>query len=129
MSMAKRTGVKRAYPVAAATVIAPGLAYALVAGYLTALAPAATAAKVAGVATLPADNEHGAAGAVRAEVEVGEHKFKNGGDITVASVGVTAYMADAHSVVLDAGTAPTLKPVAGTIVQVDDDGVWVRIGV
>ena len=87
------------------------------------------AAKVAGVATLPADNEHGAAGAIRAEVEAGEHKFKNGGDVTVASVGATAYMADAHSVVLDAGTAPTLKPVAGTIVQVDDDGVWVRIGV
>lgn len=126
--IAERDGRKRAYGVAAATTITQGMAYVLVSGLLAEPATGATAARCGGIATFPVDNSAGAAGAARAEVVTGEHKF-NGAGVAATAVGSTAYLVNGDTVTADAGTAPDLNPIAGTITQVDSDGVWVRVGV
>jgi len=121
--IAKRLGYKHAHPVAAATTISSGQPCLLASGYLTTVLAAGVCV---GLATLGVDNSTGAAGALQAEVEVGEFKFTNAGDVVLASVGSTAYFSDANTVSLDSAT--DTRATAGTITQVDDDGVWVRVG-
>ncbi|ATG74436.1 hypothetical protein AN401_11705 [Zobellella denitrificans] len=122
--IAKRTGNKRAYPVKAGIALLSGEPVVLAAGYLTNVLGTASCV---GMVTLPADNGAGLDGELTAEVEVGEFKFANAGDITVANVGATVYFADANTVSVsdDTGTRAT----AGKLVQVDADGVWVELGV
>lgn len=127
--IAEREGRKRAYGVAAATTITQGLAYVLASGLLAAPAQGATAHKAGGIATFTVDNSNGAAGALRAEVVTGEHKFHNAGDVVAADAGSTAYLTSGDTVTAEAGAAPNLNPIAGTITQVDTDGVWVDVGV
>lgn len=126
MSIAKRFTGKRAYPAKANSVLAGNLVVLLAAGLAIPVDGAAATAKCAGVATFSVDNTGGADGAVRVEVEVGEHKFVNA-DIVVADVGETAYFVDARTVSSDDDTGA--RPAAGKIVQVDEDGVWIEIGV
>lgn len=70
------------------------------------------------------DNTNGADGALKVKVRAGVFKFANGGDITIADTGKNAYILDDQTVILD-GTGRSL---AGEIMQVDDDGVWVAVG-
>jgi hypothetical protein len=125
MSIAKRMGVKRAYPVAAATSLHVNAIAVLAAGLAVGLDAATGTEKCAGVVTFPTSNP-GSAGAVQVEVEAGEHKFATS-DIVAADVGATAYFVDDHTVSNSHDT--NSRPAAGKIIQVDDDGVWVELGV
>ena len=125
MSIATRTGVKRAYPMAAATSLHVNAVAVLAAGLAIGLADATGTEKCAGVVTFAVSNP-GAAGAMRVEVEAGEHKFASG-DIVAADVGATAYFVDDSTISKSHDT--NSRPIAGKIIQVDDDGVWVELGV
>lgn len=124
---AQRQGLKRAYGVKAGVVISGNTPAVLDAGYLTTVADGGGSALSAGVTTLEVDNSAGANGEVLAEVVSGDHKFANSGDITVASVGSTAYFVDDSTVSIDHAT--NTRNAAGKITQVDGDGVWVETGV
>jgi hypothetical protein len=66
----------------------------------------------------------GSAGAVSIEVEEGLFKWANaGGDLVVAADrGLSVYITDDQTV----NHTATGKSVAGTCIQIDSDGVWVR---
>ncbi|MGF1688708.1 hypothetical protein L4C36_18820 [Photobacterium japonica] len=127
MSEAKRSGTRRDYPVKGGQYIGGNVVVMLAAGLAVGLASAAPGDSCAGVSSLGIDNRHGVDGESRIGVEVGEHKFQNSGDIINASVGSDAFFADEHSVSLDSAT--NTRPKAGVITQVDDDGVWVWLGI
>lgn len=118
--IAHRTGRKRAYPLAAGVYLPSGEPALLANGYLTTVAGAT--GTCVGVATRHADNSSGAQGERSAEVSADEHKFQNAGDITLTHVGATAYLVDASTLSIDSNSSA--RPAAGTIVQVDSDGVW-----
>lgn len=125
---AERDGRKRAYPMKAAITLPPNTAAVLDAnGRLTTVADGGATATSAGVTTLGADNSAGANDAIRGEVVAGAHKLVNSGDITIAHVGDTAYFVDADTVSISHAT--NTRAAAGAIIQVDDDGVWVKLGV
>lgn len=121
---AKRLGNLRGYPVKAAIALAMSEPLVLDAGYGTNVLGAGTCV---GLTTMAVDNSAGANGELWVEVQVGEHKFVNSGDITVADVGEPAYLVDGDSVSIDSAT--DTRSLAGTITQVDADGVWVKVGV
>lgn len=87
----------------------------------------ATYVKIVGVATEDADNTivgHVVAG-INVPVRQGVFKFIDGGTggaYTKADVGLACYAADDQTVQKTAGSFG----IAGTIVQVDTDGVWVQ---
>ena len=85
--------------------------------------------KVVGVAESEADNAQTghAIGAKRVRVRQGTFKVGNsaGADaLAIADVGSVCYAADDQTV---AKTAGANLPVAGTVIQVDPDGVWVQM--
>jgi len=126
-AIAERDGRKRGYPMKAGVSLAANVPAVLDGGYLTAVADGAGAATSAGVTTFEVDNSTGVSGELMGEVVAGEHKFANAGDITAASVGSPAYFVDESTVSADSATSS--RNAAGTIVQVDGDGVWVALGV
>lgn len=68
-------------------------------------------------------------GAERIRVVTGIYRYGNSaaGDlITRAAIGQPAYVVDDQTVALT--SAANTRPVAGTIFDVDADGVWVRFG-
>lgn len=116
--------------VAAATQIwAGGMVSVLADG--TGAVPAGTASsgRAAGVATQNVDNTDGADGDLNVTVERGCFRFANSAaadEITIADVGEVCYVVDDETVALtdDSGN----RVVAGAIVDVDDQGVWVEVG-
>ena len=75
------------------------------------------------------DNTAGVDGALRVEVQSGVFCWDSatGGDaITRANIGAPCYIVDDHTVALTNGTNTRSK--AGIIDDVDNFGVWVRIG-
>lgn len=127
MSLAKRADGLRAYPVKGGEYLAGNAVIFLVAGLAVPFAAADASAVCAGVSRLGVDNRQGADSTERVAVEVGERKFRNAGDITLADVGETAFFADEHTLSADSNT--NKRPKAGVITQVDDDGVWVSLGI
>ncbi len=122
--LARRIGVKRAYPVAATTKIASVIAVFLAStGYAVPFTSADGTSKFVGVSTFEQDNTAGAAGALTVEVDHQETAFVNAGDVTVASVGATVYFTDGYTVSIDSDTSA--RPIAGTVTQIEDDLVWV----
>jgi hypothetical protein len=70
------------------------------------------------------------AGATSCEVRRGVFCFANSasGDlITIAEVGTTCYIVDDQTVAKTNGT--NTRSAAGTVVDVDAGGVWVRVGI
>lgn len=119
-AIASRISGRRSFPVAASTSI-KSLAPALLnAGYLVPVS--VNAGTYVGVTEWPITND-GAAGALYAEINASEWKYKNVGDITVANVGSAAYFSNESTVSISDATAT--RPDAGKITQVDSDGVWV----
>ena len=106
-------------PVAANTRIFEGALVALDASGNAVNATASTT-NIRGVAMAEADNTGGAAGAVRVETRKGVFLFGNNG-LTRANIGSTVRVTD-NDTVGGAGTA-----VAGTLVDLDGAGAWVRI--
>ncbi|PHS48761.1 MAG: hypothetical protein COB05_04425 [Marinobacter sp.] len=125
-AIAERDGRKRGYPMKAGVVLAAGVPAVLDDGYLTTVTDGAGSALSAGVLTLGEDNRVGASGDIVAEVVAGEHKFANAGDITVATVGNVAYFVDESTVSSSSDTGS--RNAAGKVTQIDNDGVWVMLG-
>lgn len=124
----ERAGEVFDFLVAASAKIHQGSLVALSGGYA---APGATATgRIAvGRAEQTADNTAGAAGAIAVPVKRGTFKFGNSsaGDlIAQANVGADCYIVDDQTVALT--SASNTRSVAGKIVGVDSDGVWVQIG-
>ena len=96
------------------------------AGYAT---PGATATTLIGVgrANETIDNTGGANGAVSVEVEKGVFRFGNsaGDPITIADIGATCYIEDDETV-SKTNAGGNSQSVAGTIFDVDANGVWVK---
>jgi hypothetical protein len=74
------------------------------------------------------DNTGGSNGAKRVKIKFGIFRFNNSsaGDlIAKANIGANCYIVDDNTVALTSGTST--RSVAGTIVDVDSSGVWVRL--
>lgn len=127
-STAMRDGNMISLPVAAGVTIYAG---ALVARDASGDAtPGAETTGILGVgrADAGADNAGGAAGDITVEVRKGVFKFDNsaaGDAISLADVGSDCYIVDDETVAATDGTGT--RSVAGTVFDVDADGVWVRI--
>lgn len=119
-----REGAARVLPVAAATRVLQGALVGLLAGGIVP-ASANTAIKVLGVAGETADNSSGAAGALTVSVHREVARFDNDAAdaIAVSDIGSPCYATDDHTVAKTSASAT--KPAAGTIFDVDDQGVWV----
>jgi hypothetical protein len=99
-------------------------------------APATTALNLIAIGRFEedADNTGGADGAFLAKVRRGIFKFANstaGETITQAEVGQDCYLVDDQTVGKTAAivTSNPTRSRAGKVVAVEDDGVWVQIGI
>lgn len=124
----ERAGDVVGYPVKASVKTIQGGIAVLNAGYA---APGTTALNLVAVGRFEAtvDNSAGANGAEVVEVKRGTFKFGNSaaGDlIAQADVGADCYIVDDQTVAKTNGT--NTRSVAGKIIAVDADGVWVKIG-
>lgn len=122
-----RAGDEYVDPVAASTTIYAGALVVLDASGNAAPGSTATGLTARGVAQDQVDNGSGAAGDEVIETEAGEHRFDNDGTDTCVrtDIGGTAYIVDDHTVANTDGTST--RSSAGTITQIDDDGVWVDL--
>ncbi|MDQ0454648.1 hypothetical protein [Rhizobium paknamense] len=122
----QRSGDNRNFPVKGATTLFAGSMVALSEnGFLV---PASTLAnlKVVGRNERRIVNQ-GADGDQRADVKAGIFRFENstGGDaITLVDIGSDCFAVDDQTVARTSNSSA--RPVAGTIFDVDDDGVWVK---
>jgi hypothetical protein len=91
------------------------------------LASDTAALKVIGRAECDADNTGGAAGDVEVTLKRGCFQYDNSGThaVTDAHVGLVCYVEDEHTVSSDKGANAI---VAGVVVEVDDNGVWIETG-
>lgn len=124
----RRDGVQFSDPVAAATRIFAGSLVCLNAAGNAVPGSTATTLKARGVAQEQVDNSAGAAGDLRIEIRRGVFPFANSAaadEITRADIGASAYIVDDQTVAKTDGTST--RSVAGTIRDVDSDGVWVEI--
>lgn len=123
----ERAGVDFSFPVAAATKIYAGALVALNAAGDAVPGATATTLTAVGRADEQVDNT-GAAGDKVVAVRKGVFRFGNsaaGDAITKAEIGADAYIVDDETVAGTDGTGT--RSVAGKIVDVDADGVWVEI--
>ncbi len=126
----RATGDLFSDPVKAASAIFAGALVVLDASGWAVKASTATGLTVRGVATRPADNAGGGNGAINVESERGTFRFANSAStdaITRAEIGDTAYIVDDQTVAKTDGSGT--RSAAGVIVDVDAQGVWVRVGI
>lgn len=121
----RRTSQLFQHPAAAAVEIFEGALVCLDATGNATPGATATTLKPAGVARYHCDNSAGAAGDKQVDVERGCFSFINAGGVTRAHIGGTAYIVDDQTVAHDNGG--NTRSAAGTIRDVDADGVWVEI--
>lgn len=123
---ARAVGGKKNFPVEESTTIYLGALVTLnAAGYLV---PGDTDTTLVAVGTAleHADNSNGADGDITCEVTTDPARFDNsgGGDaIGREDIGSTCYIVDDEAVALTDGGST--RSVAGTVYDVDADGVWV----
>lgn len=123
-----RSGADYSHPVKADTVVYAGSLVVLDAGY-AAPGKTATGLVAAGRADEHADNSGGANGDVAVKVRKGVFRFENSADtdeIARSDIGSDCYIVDDQTVAKTDATSTRSK--AGVIDDVDDAGVWVRIG-
>lgn len=118
----RRAGDEYVDPVAASTVIYQGALVALDASGNLVPGSVATTLTARGRAEQTVDNSAGSAGAKTCRVRRGVFRWVNGESIDRTDIGATAYIDDDQTVY----TTSTGRSAAGTIVDVDADGVWVR---
>lgn len=120
-----RSGASVSLPVAAATALFAGGLIALNAAGDAVAASDAAGLKVIGRCAADVDNSGGSAGDATVVVERGVFRYANSGDdtLTKADVGGSAIVEDDETV--GDGTTPTHNIVAGLILAVDADGVWI----
>ncbi len=121
--LARRAGIKRAYPVKGSVHISACVAVLLTAGLATAYADADGTSQFVGVSTFEKDNREGVDGALTVEVEHQEIAFANSGDINFGDVGSTVYFTDAATVSVDSNV--NARPIAGTVTEIDGSLVWI----
>jgi len=124
----ERAGDVVGYPVKASVKPIQGGIAVLNAGY-AAPGTAATGLIAVGRFEETVDNSAGSNGDVSVRVKRGTFKFGNSsaGDlIAQADVGADCYIVDDQTVAKTNGT--NTRSVAGKIIAVDADGVWVQIG-
>ena len=124
----ERAGDVVGYPVKGSVKALQGGIAVLNAGYA---APGTTATGLIAVGRFEetADNTGGANGAISVQVKRGTFKYGNSsaGDlIAQADVGADCYIVDDQTVAKTNGSST--RSVAGKIIAVDADGVWVKIG-
>lgn len=122
----RREGDEYNHPVAANAVIYAGALVVLDAARNAAPGSTATGLVAAGRAEEAVDNTGGAAGDKTVQVRTGVFRFANDGSISRANIGGTAYIVDDQTLAATDGTGT--RSAAGEIVDVDADGVWVKIG-
>lgn len=123
---AKRSSHQFSFPVEASTKIFAGSMVCINTSNNAVKGAASTTLKCVGVATEQADNSAGAAGAINVPVERGCWRFANstaGDAIALTNVGSPCYVVDDQTVALTNGSST--RSVAGTIRDVDANGVWV----
>ena len=124
----ERAGDVLGYPVKASVKPIQGGIAGLSAGYA---APATTATGLIAIGRFEetVDNSAGSNGDISVQVKRGTFKFANSasGDlIAQADVGADCYLVDDQTVAKTSAT--NTRSVAGKIIAVDSDGVWVKIG-
>ena len=120
--MQKRAGVDFAHPQKGGTTIYRGAIVVLNADGFAIPGKTATGLVSAGIAQATSDNSSGADSAKSASVSKGVFLVKSG-DITRQHIGDPAYIVDDEFVSFSHDT--NSRSVAGTIVDVDQNGVWV----
>lgn len=124
----KRMANRLSLPVATNAVIYAGALVCINSSGFATPGATATTLKVAGVAQQQVNNTGGANGAVRIEVDrSGAHLFANSsaGDlIALTDLGAACYIVDDQTVAKTNGSSS--RSLAGTVVDVDASGVWVR---
>lgn len=124
----KRDGKTFVGPVAAAKKIFTGALVSIDASGNVTPGATATTLKSGGVAQETVDNLAGAAGDKTVKYIKGVHKFANSasGDLIArADIGNDCYIVDDQTVAKTNGTST--RSVAGKIMDVDADGVWINI--
>lgn len=116
------------YPMKAATKGYAGALAVLDGGWL---APGRTATTLIAVGVFDkyADNSAGANGDINGRIKSGIYRFNNSAStdlIAMTEVGVNCYIVDDNTVAKTNGSAT--RSVAGMVVNVDAQGVWVAIG-
>ncbi|MBO9419160.1 hypothetical protein J7481_06610 [Labrenzia sp. R4_2] len=122
----ERSGDRRQHPVKAGATFYAGALVALGADGFAVPMTAATGLIALGRCETRADNVAGADGEIAVTVGAGIYRFSNsaGGDeITTAHIGQPCYGVDDQTVALTDGTGT--RSVAGTVFDVDAQGVWV----
>lgn len=122
-------GVEFAYDVDAAKKIYAGTIVALDTADGNRAKPGATATTLiaVGIAQEQADNSAGADAAIKVKVRRGVFRLGNssaGDAITLADIGADCYIVDDQTVAKTSGSST--RSIAGKVVNVDSDGVWVR---
>lgn len=124
----KRNAEKISFPLGAAAVkLLQGVLWARNgSGYIT-NASDATGLKVVGIGAEEVDNSAGSAGDLDCALETGIFKLVNDGSnpVTDAHIGLACFVVDNQTV---ASVAGTYSVVAGRVIKVDSDGVWVAVG-
>lgn len=110
-------------PVKASTKIYAGSLVAVNAGYAVPVS-ASTALKIIGRAESTVDNTSGSDGTLTVQVSRGVFRWANGDTIVQADVWKIAYGLDDQTVTKGSGTGA--RSIAGMIIAVDSDGVWVE---
>lgn len=126
-STPQRDGNDFSFPVAASTKLYAGSLVAINSGNYLTKGAVATTLKAVGVCQNLVDNSAGANGAVNANVRRGVFRFLNSsaGDLIVLSdIGASCYIVDDQTVAKTNGGAT--RSIAGTVRDVDADGVWVQ---
>jgi len=114
-------------PVAAASEIFAGSLVVVDANGYAAPGSTATGLVAMGMAEVHIDNSAGGNGDADVTVRRGKaFRFDNDGSISQANVGRSAYIVDDQTVAATDGTGT--RSLAGSIIYVDADGVWVYIG-
>lgn len=123
-----RTGDLVQHPVDAATQIFAGSILCINDAGFAVPATTTTTGRVVGRANTHADNRVGSEGDVFVSAERGVFRFLNSaGDlVTRADIGSVAFVVDDETVARTDGSESRIP--AGVIVDVDDDGVWVALG-
>lgn len=123
----RRDGIQYGRPVAAAKVVFVGAMVGLSGtGFLTPAAADNTLV-IDGIAVQSADNTAGADGDLTVFVDKRPHRLNNSADadlVTAAQIGDDCYAVDDLTVAKTNGGGA--RPVAGKIVDVDADGVWIK---
>lgn len=125
----RRAGRDYYDPVAAGKTIHAGALVALDSSGNATPGATATTLIARGVAQETVDNSAGSAGDAHVKTMAGVFRFENDGTDTCerTDIGGDAWIVDDQTVA-NADTGTPSRSKAGTIKDVDDDGVWVAIG-